>query len=553
MWWRGAVLALVPLVYPSGRLWRGLSSLRRLFHIVAVAAVLGAGLCNALTFAAVDFVTFTPYGWVEPFERSFGTMLRSVAVIALVAQADLVARVLRMTPTDRRRHALFVLVGIALTVPTWLSLAQSIGWVRGYDWPELEFVPALLLPVALASGVLRHGSLEFRTVVRRTVFYTGVTLISAVLYLVVVGAFAAALEDGVGVGPVVATGLVAVTLHPVRAVVQRCVDRSVFGDRDDPDHALAGLSRRLGDASSEPLAVVAEVVRSSLKLATVALVWIDDNGDEVVGGMAGGAAPAGGERRVPILFEGRRVGDLVVHAAEGAAPPNAAEERLLAELAGAAGAVVRAVRSTDAMFVRAITTLLADEPDVHVVAAVGTGDEAVRAALEHQPDVVLMDLYMPDLNGIEAARLLAEAAPHTGVLVLTMFDDDDWIAAALRAGARGYLLKGARQDELARAIRSVHAGDLIIGQPLVRRVGRLLTEHGPIDPRPFPALTDRELEVLDQLARGLDNSAIGKALYLSEKTVRNYVSGIFAKLGVASRAEAVVSAREAGLGRASSG
>lgn len=205
------------------------------------------------------------------------------------------------------------------------------------------------------------------------------------------------------------------------------------------------------------------------------------------------------------------------------------------------------------MFVRAISTLLASEADIDVVATVGTGDEAVRTALEHQPDIVLMDLHMPDVNGIEATRRLAEAAPHIGVLVLTMFDDDDWVTAALRVGARGYLLKGARQQEVTRAIRSVHAGDLIIGQPLARKVGRLLTEPAPVGNRPFPTLTDRELEVLDQLARGLDNSAIGKTLYLSEKTVRNYVSGIFAKLGASSRAEAVVSAREAGLGESGAG
>lgn len=211
------------------------------------------------------------------------------------------------------------------------------------------------------------------------------------------------------------------------------------------------------------------------------------------------------------------------------------------------------VADDHAMFVRAISAVLASEPDIDVVGAVGTGEEAVRIALEDQPDVVLMDLHMPDVNGIEATRILAEAAPHIGVLVLTMFDDDDWVTASLRVGARGYLLKGARQEEVARAIRSVHAGDLIIGQPLARKVGRLLSEPALIYQRPFPSLTDRELEVLDQLARGLDNNAIGRSLYLSEKTVRNYVSGIFTKLGVASRAEAVVSARQAGLGGATTG
>ncbi|MEI7547343.1 MAG: response regulator transcription factor [Actinomycetota bacterium] len=207
------------------------------------------------------------------------------------------------------------------------------------------------------------------------------------------------------------------------------------------------------------------------------------------------------------------------------------------------------VADDHAMFVRAITTLLAGEDDIEVVATAATGVEAVRASFEHRPDVVLMDLHMPDLNGIEATRQLTEAAPHVGVLVLTMFDDDDSVAAALRMGARGYLLKGARQEEVARAIRSVHSGDLIIGRQLARRMGALLSEQPAPHPVAFPELTDREREVLDQLARGLDNTSIGRVLFLSEKTVRNYVSGIFGKLHVAGRSEAIVLARDAGLGR----
>lgn len=216
-------------------------------------------------------------------------------------------------------------------------------------------------------------------------------------------------------------------------------------------------------------------------------------------------------------------------------------------------AVIRVLVADDhTMFVRAITTLLAGEADIEVVATAGTGAEAVKASLEHRPDVVLMDLHMPDLNGIEATRQLAEAAPHVGVLVLTMFDDDDSVAAALRMGARGYLLKGARQEEVARAIRSVHAGDLIIGRQLVRRMGALLSASpasAAPPPEPFPELTDREREVLDRMASGMDNTSIGRVLFLSEKTVRNYVSGIFTKLHVAGRSEAIVVAREAGLGR----
>jgi DNA-binding NarL/FixJ family response regulator len=211
--------------------------------------------------------------------------------------------------------------------------------------------------------------------------------------------------------------------------------------------------------------------------------------------------------------------------------------------------VIRVLVADDhAMFQRAITTLLAGEPDLEVVGTAVNGVEAVRMCLERQPDVVLMDLHMPELSGIDATRQLAQAAPHIGVLVLTMFDDDDSVAAALREGARGYLLKGARQEEVARSIRSVFAGDLIIGRPLARRVSGMVSADPLIATRPFPQLTDRELDVLEQLARGLDNSTIGRTLFLSEKTVRNYVSSIFGKLHVASRAEAVVRAREAGLG-----
>jgi DNA-binding NarL/FixJ family response regulator len=212
--------------------------------------------------------------------------------------------------------------------------------------------------------------------------------------------------------------------------------------------------------------------------------------------------------------------------------------------------VIRVLVADDhAMFVRAISTLLAGEDDIEVVATAATGAEAVHASLEHRPDVVLMDLHMPDLNGIEATRQLTEAAPDVGVLVLTMFDDDDSVAAALRMGARGYLLKGARQEEVARAIRSVHSGDLIIGRPLARRMGALLAEQATsAPPPPFPDLTDREREVLDQIARGLDNTSIGRLLFISEKTVRNYVSSIFSKLHVNTRPEAIVIAREAGLG-----
>ncbi len=205
------------------------------------------------------------------------------------------------------------------------------------------------------------------------------------------------------------------------------------------------------------------------------------------------------------------------------------------------------VADDHATFVRAITALLDDVDDVEVVGTAGTGDQAVRNALDLQPDVVLMDLQMPGLNGIDATSRLVADAPHIAVLVLTMFDDDDSVVSAIRAGARGYLLKGARKDEIVRALRAVHGGDAIFGGALARRLGAL------VDPqrtqRAFPDLTDREFDVLDALAGGLANGEIATRLHLSDKTVRNYVSAILTKLAVMTRAEAIVVARDQGLGR----
>jgi DNA-binding NarL/FixJ family response regulator len=205
------------------------------------------------------------------------------------------------------------------------------------------------------------------------------------------------------------------------------------------------------------------------------------------------------------------------------------------------------VADDHATFVRAVTALLADVDDVEVVGTAGTGDQAVRSALDLQPDVVLMDLHMPGLNGIDATARLVADAPHIAVLVLTMFDDDDSVVSAIRAGARGYLLKGARKDEILRALRAVHGGDVIFGAALARRLGAL------IDPkraqRAFPELTDREYDVLDAVATGAGNADVARRLQLSEKTVRNYVSTLLTKLRVATRAEAIVAARERGLGR----
>lgn len=187
--------------------------------------------------------------------------------------------------------------------------------------------------------------------------------------------------------------------------------------------------------------------------------------------------------------------------------------------------------------------------DVEVVGEAASGEAAVLAAAELQPDVVLMDLRMSGLDGLEATRRIVETSPHVAVLVLTMFEDDESVFAALRAGARGYLLKGADQGEILRAVRSVASGDAIFGPAIARRLIAFFATPRTLPPPAFPELTEREREVLELIAQGQSNQAIAQRLVLSQKTVRNHVSNIFSKLQVADRAEAIVRAREAGLGR----
>jgi DNA-binding NarL/FixJ family response regulator len=208
------------------------------------------------------------------------------------------------------------------------------------------------------------------------------------------------------------------------------------------------------------------------------------------------------------------------------------------------------VADDHATFARTIRLLLADEPGVEIVGTAADGDEAVARTLALRPDVVLMDLNMPGTNGIDATRQIVEAAPHVAIVVLTMFDDDDSVVSALRSGARGYLLKGARQADIVRAIEAAHAGEAILAPAVARRLAGLVDPPPPESSRAFPDLTDREVEVLDRVAAGLDNRAISAALFLSEKTVRNYVSTILTKIHASSRAEAIVRARDAGLGAA---
>ena len=193
--------------------------------------------------------------------------------------------------------------------------------------------------------------------------------------------------------------------------------------------------------------------------------------------------------------------------------------------------------------------LLESVPDTEVVGEASSGEEAIALATALQPDVILMDLKMPGCNGIEATRRILATSPHIGVLVVTMFEDDDSVFAAMRAGARGYLLKGANQAETLRAIRAVGNGEAIFGPVIAQRLIGFFAAPAPTVPaQVFPDLTEREREVLALIAEGRGNQEIADQLFLSLKTVRNHVSNIFSKLQVADRAQAVIRAREAGLG-----
>ena len=186
---------------------------------------------------------------------------------------------------------------------------------------------------------------------------------------------------------------------------------------------------------------------------------------------------------------------------------------------------------------------------IEVVGEAATGTEAVRLAGQLQPDIVVMDLDLPELHGVEATRRLVADSPHIRVLVLTMFEDDDSVFAAMRAGARGYLLKGADQADIARALQAMSAGEAIFGPSVAQRIIDFFAKpRPPGEPPVLPQLSAREREVLDLLAAGRSNSAIASRLVLSQKTVRNHLSNIFSKLQVADRSEAIVLAREAGLG-----
>ncbi|NUR71723.1 MAG: response regulator transcription factor [Hamadaea sp.] len=213
--------------------------------------------------------------------------------------------------------------------------------------------------------------------------------------------------------------------------------------------------------------------------------------------------------------------------------------------------MIRIVVADDHPVVRdGLRALFTSLPGTELVGEATSGREAIRAAVVERPDVLVMDLRMPDVDGIAATAEIRRVAPEVAVLVLTMFDDDESVYAAMRAGARGYLVKGAAQDQISQAITTVASGGAIFSPGVARQILDYFTGPAPAaQTEPFPELTAREREILDLIAAALPNAAIATRLGLAPKTVGNHISAIFAKLQVATRAEAIVRAREAGLGR----
>jgi DNA-binding NarL/FixJ family response regulator len=202
------------------------------------------------------------------------------------------------------------------------------------------------------------------------------------------------------------------------------------------------------------------------------------------------------------------------------------------------------------LFRKGLRALLTYQPDFDVVGEATSGADVIAQAAELQPDVILMDLQMPGGSGIAATREILRNSPNARVLVVTLFEDDDSVFAALQAGARGYVLKDADEDEILRAIRAVGHGEAIFSPSIAKRLMDFFASpHSTVPREIFPSLTEREREVLSLIARGSSNASIAEQLSLSIKTVGNYVSNIFGKLQVADRAQAIVRAREAGLGR----
>jgi DNA-binding NarL/FixJ family response regulator len=291
----------------------------------------------------------------------------------------------------------------------------------------------------------------------------------------------------------------------VRVWLRRLVDRALYGDRADPARAVSRLGKQLGSGTHADPEDELTVVCDAMRLPYAAL-------------------RAGGSERGAHGF--------------GQA----------ATMTGSENSPIRVVLADDHPVVRdGLSALLGSVAGIDVVETASTGREAVRSAVTLRPDVLVLDIQMPDLDGVSAAREITRAAPTVSILMLTMFDGNESVFAAMRAGARGYVLKCATQEEIVRAIRAVAAGEAIFGPGIAMRVlGHL--SGSPAASGLFPELTPRAREVLELLAAGLPTTTISSRLGLATKTVINHISAVITKLRVSSRTEAVQQARRAGLG-----
>lgn len=218
------------------------------------------------------------------------------------------------------------------------------------------------------------------------------------------------------------------------------------------------------------------------------------------------------------------------------------------------GAEIRLLIVDDhTLFREGLRAIFLAQTDIEVVGEAASGADALQQARALEPDVILMDIQMPDMNGIDASRRILDVLPRTRIIMLTMLEDSESLFAAMVAGARSYVLKGADKAEVLKTIRAVAAGDVLFGPALASRVTDYFRSLNRVAaaraPSPFPELSERELEVLDLIARGLNNHEIAARLFVTVKTVSNHISNIFSKLQVADRAHAIIKAREAGLGR----
>jgi DNA-binding NarL/FixJ family response regulator len=207
-----------------------------------------------------------------------------------------------------------------------------------------------------------------------------------------------------------------------------------------------------------------------------------------------------------------------------------------------------------ALFREGVHAILKSVPDIEIVGEAGTGQEAIKLASDLVPDVILMDIQMPDLNGVEATQHILKVQPDVGIIIVTMLEDDDSLFSAMQAGARGYVLKGADKAEMLKSIRAVAGGEALFGPAIAARLLNFFQWNRPRSKDVshsilFPELTEREREVLAYIARGETNAEIAEGLSISLKTVRNHVSNIFTKLQVVNRAQAAIKARDAGLGK----